>query len=119
MARTRPTTTSATSRRPIKNGVLLSSTTSPATASTTRVSPALAAGSINAYADTDGNGILSLAEFTAGAAGTSTTDASGNYSIGGSTPGKYVVVRGPQGLVDPVSFPGGADECDRLGDPRR
>ena len=72
---------------------------------------------INAYADTDSNGTLSSAEFTAGAAGTSTTDASGNYSIGGLTPGKYVVCEVLKAGWIQI-FPGGAD-VHRLGDPRR
>ena len=77
--------------------------------------PGLATWVINAYADTVPDGVLSVAEFTAGPAGTSTTDASGNYSIGGLTPGKYVVVRGPQGLVDP-ELPGW---CRRAAPARR
>ena len=75
--------------------------------------PGLATWVINAYADTVPDGVLSVAEFTAGPAGTSTTDASGNYSIGALTPGKYVVVRGPPDLVDP-ELPGWCRRVHRL-----
>src|SRR4029079_17712252 len=47
---------------------------------------------VQAYLDSDGNGSLSAAEFTAGAAATDTTAAgTGAYTLSGLKPGKYVV----------------------------
>jgi hypothetical protein len=45
---------------------------------------------INAYAD-DGDGVLSLVEFNAGAFASDATDGNGDYTITGLTPGDYVV----------------------------
>ena len=53
--------------------------------------PGLGGWTINIYAD-DGDGVLSPAEFTAGAVGTDVTDAvTGVYSIGSLAPGDYIV----------------------------
>ena len=55
----------------------------------------LANWTINAYADTDQDGVLDATEYAAGAAATDETDATGAYSLslapGGTNAGKYVV----------------------------
>src|SRR5215472_2032758 len=53
--------------------------------------PGLAGFTILAFADSNGNGLLDQGEYTAGAAATSVTDGSGNYSLN-LNPGKYIVV---------------------------
>jgi hypothetical protein len=74
----------------------------------------LAGWTINAYADTDQNGVLSLAEYNAGTAATDVTDATGAYSLslnpGGAHAGKYIVCEVAQATWT-QSAPGGADEC--------
>src|SRR4029453_2776896 len=45
---------------------------------------------INAYADTESDGLLDLTDYQAGAAATDDTDANGAYSLS-LNPGKYVV----------------------------
>src|SRR4029077_4146586 len=66
---------------------------------------------INAYADANGDGSLSAAEFGAGAAGSAPPAAgTGAYSISGLKPGKYIVceVQQPSWIQ---SYPAGPDEC--------
>jgi hypothetical protein len=53
--------------------------------------PGLAGWTIEAFKDSDGNGILSQAEFTAGAATSAVTGAGGSYSLT-LDPGTYIVV---------------------------
>src|SRR5207245_763012 len=66
---------------------------------------------INAYADSNGDGILSAAEFAAGAAGSDTSVAvTGAYSISGLTPGSYIVCEVQQATWF-QSYPTGSDEC--------
>ncbi len=73
--------------------------------------PGLGGWTINVYADSDGNGVLSSTEFAAGAVGTDTTDAgTGAYSIGSLAPGKYVVCEVQQADWVQTS-PAGPDEC--------
>ena len=62
------------------------------TASRTRVSPVSRPGSINAYADTDPDGVLSVAEFTAGRGRLRARPMPAATTASAvSTPGKYVV----------------------------
>ena len=74
------------------------------------IDPGLGGWTINIYAD-DGDGVLSAAEFTAGAVGTDVTDAgTGVYSISNLAPGDYIVCEVSQ--PDWVqTAPGGTDEC--------
>jgi len=57
--------------------------------------PGLAGWTIYAFTDTNGDGVLSQSEFSAGAKATSVTNASGNYSLT-LDPGKYIVVEAQQ-----------------------
>ena len=54
--------------------------------------PGLSGWTILAYEDTDGNMMLSQAEYDAGPAASDTTDGAGLYSLTGLNPGDYIVV---------------------------
>ena len=71
--------------------------------------PGLAGWTINVYAD-DGNGILSNAEYLAGAAGSDVTDANGDYTVTGLNPGAYIACEVLQaGWTQ--SFPASGADC--------
>ena len=79
--------------------------------------PGLATWVINAYADTAPRG-PSAAEFTAGPARTTRPMPAATTASAAWTPGKYVVCEVLKASWI-QSFPGGADELHRVGDPRR